>query len=187
MIASLEKLLEARDPYTRGHSERVRYYCRQIASRLALSPEEMTILDQAAQLHDLGKIGIPDYILHKPGPLSPPEWAQVKLHPQKTVEFLRMFPFLQQALPLIRGHHERWNGEGYPDGLSGEDIPLGARILSVADAYDAMTSERPYRFRLSHQEAVEQLKKAAGTQWDPRVVEVLIRVLNEGQPPEYHR
>jgi HD-GYP domain-containing protein (c-di-GMP phosphodiesterase class II) len=187
MIASLERLLEARDPYTRGHSERVRYYCREIASRLALSLEEMTALDQAARLHDLGKIGIPDYILYKPGPLSPPEWAQVKLHPQKTVEFLRMFSFLQPALPLIRGHHERWNGKGYPDGLSGEDIPLGARILSVVDAYDAMTSERPYRPKLSHQEAIEQLKRDAGIQWDPRVVETLIQVLTEEQPSEYDR
>lgn len=187
MVPFLERLLEARDPYTRGHSDRVRYYCRQIANHLALSSEEMTVLGQAAQLHDLGKVGIPDSILHKPDPLSPPEWVQVKLHPEKTVEFLRMFPFLQQTLPLVRGHHECWNGKGYPDGLSGENIPLGARILSIADAYDAMTSERPYRPRFSHQEAIKQLKEGAGIQWDPRVVEVFIQVLTEEQPPEYSR
>jgi HD-GYP domain-containing protein (c-di-GMP phosphodiesterase class II)/HAMP domain-containing protein len=187
MAASLVDLLEARDPYTRGHSDRVRHYCRQMAHRLGLSPEEIAVLDQAAQLHDLGKISIPDSILRKPDIPSPPEWAELRLHPERTVELLRPFSFLQPALPIIHSHHERWDGRGYPDNLAREEIPLGARILAAADAYDAMTTERPYRRALSHAEAVEELKKGAGTQWQPEVVMALLQVLEKEQPPEYHR
>jgi HD-GYP domain-containing protein (c-di-GMP phosphodiesterase class II)/HAMP domain-containing protein len=187
MAASLVDLLETRDPYTRGHSDRVRHYCRQIARFLGLSSQQMVILDQAAQLHDLGKIGIPDSILHKPEVPSPPEWAKIRLHPEKTVELLRHFPFLEPAFPLIRSHHERWDGKGYPDNLAGEKIPLGARILAAADAYDAMTTDRPYRRALTHARAVEELKRGAGTQWDPTVVDTLLQVLAEEQPPDYHR
>lgn len=187
ITTSLVRLLEARDHYTRGHSDRVRYYCHKIGCHLGLSQEELIVLDQAAQLHDLGKIGIPDHILHKPGTLTPAEWAEVELHPERTVELLRLFPFLEKALPLILSHHERWNGKGYSNGLSGENIPLGARIIAAADTYDAMTSERPYRRAMSHEEAIEELRKGKGISWDEKVVEALIRILTEEHPPDNRR
>jgi GAF domain-containing protein len=169
-IQSLVLALEARDPYTRGHSERVRLYCRMMARHLGRSQEEMEILDRAAQLHDVGKVGIRDSILLKPESLEPWEWAQIKLHPEKGVELVRHLPFLKPCLPLIRSHHERYDGRGYPQGIAGEDIPWGARILAVADAYDALTSERPYRSAYSHQQAMEILHRGAGSQWDPQVI-----------------
>jgi HD-GYP domain-containing protein (c-di-GMP phosphodiesterase class II) len=178
MVHSLMLTLEAKDPYTRGHSDRTRHWCREMGYRLGLTPSEIAALDQAAELHDLGKIGMPDALLRKPGALAPPEWAQVRLHPEKTVELLRQLPFLRPCLAIIRAHHERYDGTGYPDRLAGEEIPLGARILAVADSYDAMTSERPYRPPFTHEEAVEKLKQGAGTQWDPRVVATFLEVLS---------
>jgi len=177
MVRSLTLTLEARDIYTRGHSYRTQHWCRELGRRLGLSAAEVAALEQAAELHDLGKIGIPDTLLHKLGSLTPPEWVQVRLHPERTVELLQLLPFLRSSLPIIRGHHERYDGKGYPDQLAGEDIPLGARILAVVDSYDAMTSERPYRPALSHEEAIEELKQGAGTQWDPHVVSAFIDVL----------
>jgi HD-GYP domain-containing protein (c-di-GMP phosphodiesterase class II) len=182
--ASLVFLLEARDPYTRGHSDRVRHYCRQMARLLRLSVMETASLDQAAQLHDLGKIGIPDHILRKPAALSPAEWAEVRLHPEKTVKLLELLPFLKEALPIIRSHHERWDGRGYPDNRANEDIPLGAQLLAVADAYDALTTARPYRPALSHEQAIEELRMGRGKQWSPLAVDTLLRVLTESSHPD---
>lgn len=170
-------LLESRDPYTRGHCERVGRICRNIAQELKFSSGEMETIHLAAMFHDIGKVSVPDSILLKPGPLDPQEKAQIELHPTKSVEILRFMSFMEKALPIIEAHHEAWNGSGYPIGLKGEQIPLGARILAVADAYDAMTSARPYRPAFSTGEAVQRLEKGAGVLWDPRVVEAFFKAM----------
>lgn len=141
--------LEARDPYTRGHTERVAQFARQIALQMNLPQEERDTIDIAARLHDIGKLAISNEILLKPDVLTPSERAEIQRHPTKAVEMLRFLDFLKDALPIIEHHHERYDGKGYPSGLKGEKIPLGARILAVADAYDALTSERAYRPAMS--------------------------------------
>ena len=179
MARTLVLTLEARDPYTRGHSERVAQLSRQIAYEMRLPPEQVKKIEIAARLHDLGKIGIPDGILLKPGPLTPSERAEIQLHPTKTVDMLRHLGFLNGTLPMIEGHHERYDGGGYPSGLAGEEPPLGARILAVADAYDAMTSSRPYRPAMTSEQAIKILKEGAGSQWDPEVVEAFLRAFGQ--------
>jgi len=171
--------LEARDPYTRGHSERVAQLARQTAFEMGFSQEELKKLETAARLHDLGKIGIPDGILLKPSAITPSERAEIQLHPTRAVELLRFLGFMNGVLPIIEGHHERYNGRGYPHSLKGEETPLGARVLAVADAYDAMTSARPYRPPMTSEQAVETLKQGAGTQWDPEVVEAFLRAFSK--------
>ena len=175
MARTLVLTLEARDPYTRGHSERVAQISRQVAFEIGLSHDEMRNIETAARLHDLGKIGIPDSILLKPGPITPGERAEIQLHPTRAVELLRLLGFLNGVLPVIESHHERYNGGGYPESRKGEETPLGARILAVADAYDAMTSARPYRPPMSHEEAIQVLKEGAGKQWDAKVVDAFLR------------
>lgn len=177
MAKTLAITLEARDPYTRGHSERVAQFVRQIAFQMNLSQEEREMLDIAARLHDIAKLAIRDEILLKPSVLTPSERAEVQRHPAKAVEILRFLNFLKDILPNIEYHHERYDGKGYPSGLKGEQIPLGARILAVADAYDALTSERPYRPALSNGQVMETLKQGAGSQWDPIVVEAFLNAL----------
>ncbi|MBI4299549.1 MAG: GAF domain-containing protein [Chloroflexi bacterium] len=179
IMQSLLAAVEARDPYTRGHSDRVREYARSLARRLGLDEPEVEIISSAAQLHDLGKIAISDTILLKQARLTPPEWTEVTRHSEKGEELIRLLGFLEGALPIVRGHHERFDGEGYPDNLAGETIPLGARILAVADAYDALTTTRPYRRAFSHDEAVDMLQNGAGTQWDPEIVETFLGLLAE--------
>jgi len=179
MARTLVLTLEARDPYTRGHSERVAQLSRQIAYEMRLPPEQMKKIETAARLHDLGKIGIPDGILLKPDSLTPGERAEIQLHPTKTVDMLRHLGFLNGALPMIEGHHERYDGGGYPDGLAGEETPIGARILAVADAYDAMTSARPYRPAMTSEQAIKILQEGAESQWDPEVVEAFLRAFGQ--------
>lgn len=174
---TLALTLEAHDPYTRGHSDRVTQFARQIALQMNLPQEEREMLDIAARLHDIGKLAIRNEILLKPSVLTPSERAEVQRYLTKAVEILRFLDFLKDMLPNIEYHHERYDGKGYPSGLKGEQIPLGARILAVADAYDALTSERPYRPALSNRRAMETLKQGAGTQWDPRVVEAFLSAL----------
>ena len=178
-VLSMAIALEARDPYTRGHSDRVKRYCRAIARQMGLPAKQIGELERAASLHDIGKIAVPDAILSKPEPLTPPEFAQVQLHPEKSVDLIRLIPNPEDTLLAIRHHHERVNGKGYPDGLSGDTIPLEACILAVADAYDALTSERPYRKSFTHENALQILKENAGTQWDAKVVEAAIEALSE--------
>jgi hypothetical protein len=178
MTRTLVLTLEARDPYTKGHSERVAQLARRLALELGLSPEEAQRIELAAKLHDISKVGVPDDILQKPGPLETWERAKVELHPTRAVEMLRFLDFLEPVLPIIEAHHEWYNGTGYPKGIQGEEIPLGARILAVADGYDAMTSARPYRSPFSTAEIIEQLEQGAGVQWDPNVVEALFRLLS---------
>lgn len=178
MARTLALMVEARDPYTRGHSERLSWFAQEIAAEMNASAQLMQEVQIAGKLHDIGKVAIPDSILLKQGPLTPGELAEIQQHPTRGVEIIRFLSFLKDIFPLIEGHHERYDGSGYPHRLKGEDIPLGARILAVADAYDAITSERVYRHRRSHQEAMTILREGAGGQWDPDVVNSFERVLS---------
>ncbi len=168
---------EARESYHRGHSERVARLSTQIASAMGLPKEEVRRLETAARLHDLGRISIPTKILFKPATLTLGEWAEVQLHPLRAVELLRPCRSLRRVLPIVECHHERYDGGGYPNGYRGEEIPLLARILAVADAYDGMTSSRPYRASMSSVEAMDILEQGMGTQWDPQVVETFLGIM----------
>ncbi|RKY31257.1 MAG: hypothetical protein DRP74_05240 [Candidatus Omnitrophota bacterium] len=180
-VMSLTSAIDAKDHYTRSHSENVTDYALAIAAELELSNKEIEHIKKACQLHDLGKIGIHDHILTKPGKLNPQEWEEMKSHSMKGVEILEPLHFLGDVIELIREHHERFDGTGYPDGTKGEKIPLGARIIAVGDAFDAMISERPYHKPRSIEDAKKELKNNSGTQFDPKVVEAFLRVL-EKQP-----
>ena len=171
--------VEAKDPYTRAHSVTVARYAQAIADRLAL-PSEMTFaIHSAALLHDVGKIGVPDAILTKPGPLTEGEYTVVKRHPETALDILSHFSFLADERSIILHHHERFDGDGYPAGLSGQQIPIGARIVAVADALDTMLSLRSYKKPLSIQEARKELSSAAGKQFDPMVVNATLAWLDE--------
>jgi len=179
-IRSLAETIDAKDPYTRGHSERVSLYSEAIARGLELTGEELQTIRYAGYLHDVGKIGIPDAILTKPGKLTLEEFKIIKKHPVLSERILKPVGFPFPVQPIVRHHHERYDGKGYPDGLAGEEIPLGARILFVADAYEAMTSDRPYRKALSVERAMQELANNKGTQFDPRVVDAFIRIIRAG-------
>ncbi|MEW6685144.1 MAG: HD-GYP domain-containing protein [Candidatus Edwardsbacteria bacterium] len=176
-IKSLVAAIDAKDPNTKGHSERVVRYVLGIADALRLSEMERKKLELAALLHDVGKIGLPDVILENVGTLSRQKWRRVKQHPQMGVRILSHVSALKELLPVIRSHHERYDGKGYPDGIKGNKIPLFARIIAVADAYDAMTASRTYRVRFGSKEAKEELLEYAGKQFDPQIVKAFIRVL----------
>ncbi len=172
-VSTLAMALEAKDAYTRGHSQRVSHYSVQIARELGLHEREIEAIRLAGILHDIGKIGIRDEILHKEGKLTEEEWKQIRKHPEVSVSILSRIPDLKGILKIIRHHHEHYNGKGYPSGLVGEQIPLGARILAVTDMLDALISDRPYREKITFMEAVEEIRKVSGTQLDPRIVEAL--------------
>ncbi|MCL5962012.1 MAG: HD-GYP domain-containing protein [Chloroflexi bacterium] len=185
-ISTLEALaaaIDARDPYTYGHSQRVTHYALSLAQELNYSGVDseaaLETLRRAGLLHDLGKIGIADAILLKPAKLTQEEYAEMKRHAEKGFRMLQSVPFLQEELSLIRHHHERYDGLGYPNGLKGEDIPLGARILCVADALEAMTSDRHYRQALTLAAAREQLLENSGTQFCPEVVRITMKLLDD--------
>ncbi len=181
-IKALAAALDARDHYTHGHSRQVTDYAVAIAGMLKMNKREIDNIRDAGLLHDIGKIGISDAVLLKPGPLTPQEYDLIKQHPDIGKKILEPVNSLSDKIPLIYHHHERYDGQGYPSGLKGEDIPLGARILSVADVYQAMTSDRPYRKALSRQIAVEELIKNKGKQFDPRLVEIFVGLLDERFP-----
>ncbi|HEY3358994.1 MAG TPA: GAF domain-containing protein [Polyangia bacterium] len=176
-IRSLAYALEARDAYTRGHSERVTAFALKIADELGLGPEQRQILAHAGMLHDIGKIGVADAILNKPYILSEDDRKIIENHPQFGGTILAPIRFLAEVQVLVRHHHERYDGSGYPDHLAGEAIPLGARIIAVGDAYDAMTSDRPYRKALSHADALAEIRAKSGSQFDPRMVEIFLRII----------
>ena len=176
-VRSLSNAIEAKDKYTRGHSDRVARYAVGIGEQMGLDDEAVRTLRVAAELHDIGKIAITEAIIGKSGKLTDEEFALIKQHVDLGVEILRPIRFLQPALPIVRHHHERYNGRGYPDGLKGEEIPLEARILNLADAYDAMTTQRPYNSPMSFIEALNACRKEAGKSFDPDCVDALIRFM----------
>lgn len=169
--------IDAKDPYTHGHSRRVRQYCEWIARAMDLPASEVERVRHAAVLHDIGKIGLRLESLNKPEPLSDEERTIFQTHPQKGCKILAPILFFENLIPIIYHHHEHYDGGGYPEGKVKDEIPVGARILAVADAYDAMTSDRPYRKAMSEEAALEQLRMHSGTQFDPRVVNVFIGIL----------
>ncbi len=170
---------EARDPYISGHSRRVTEYTMAIADKLNMSEEEKKHMEYAGNLHDIGKIGISDAILHKAGKLDEDEWKIIKKHPEVGVGILASLKFLPEEKILIRHHHERYDGAGYPDGRKGENIPLGSRILAVADSFDAMNSKRSYRPPLSKEKIIKELETAKGTQFDPKIVDVFLDIIKQ--------
>jgi response regulator RpfG family c-di-GMP phosphodiesterase len=183
-VTSLCAAIEAKDHYTRGHSDRVYYYCTLVGRRLQLKESSFEALALASVLHDIGKIGIPDSILLKSSSLTESEFAVIRTHPELAEDILVPLPFLETTRRVIRHHHERYDGEGYPDGLKENQISIEARILAVADAYDAMRSSRPYRSPLSREASLAQLESEAGRQFCPVCVSALrMGILEEGECP----
>jgi len=180
-ISALASALDAKDHYTRSHSENVTRYALAIAEEIGLVPAQIEIIRQACQLHDLGKIGIHDYILSKTGKLTAEEWKEIRMHAIRGAQILQPIGFLREVADLIRQHHERFDGKGYPYNLNGQQIQLGARIMTIADAFDAMTSERPYRGALTLSQAIAELKVHSGKQFDPGIVKIFLHVL-ENKP-----
>jgi len=176
-IQTLARAIDAKDPYTRGHSDRVTRYAVKIAKEMNLSESAVRNIEYSALIHDIGKIGIQEAILTKKGKLTETEYEIVKMHPLIGESIITPVKFLNGIAPLILYHHERFNGKGYLEGLRGESIPLGARIISVADAFDAMTSNRPYRKALTKEEARKELEKESGERFDPQVIKAFLRVL----------
>jgi len=189
-LAALMSALDARDRETEGHSLRVSHLTAKLGKTLNLSYDQLKVLERGSLLHDIGKIGISDTILHKPGPLNDEEWKIMRRHPEIGARIVEGIPFLQDTIPLIRHHQERWNGSGYPDGLCCEEIPILARMFSIVDAFDALTSNRPYRQKISEHEAVDYLCEEAGVLFDPQIVEVFKKLVTETQsdlsPMEQH-
>ncbi|MDO8578792.1 MAG: response regulator [Dehalococcoidales bacterium] len=174
-IRALNNALEARDKYTSGHSQRVTDLAAAITRRMGLSPEAIDTIVLAGMVHDIGKIGISEAILNKPAALTDDEFREIKKHPEIGERILAPVAADEEILKLVRNHHEHFDGSGYPDGLAAEKIPLGARILAVADAFEAMTSERPYRKALSPDAAFAEIERCKGTQFDPKIAEIMLK------------
>lgn len=174
VLTALSHAIETRDPYTRGHSARVSVVAEVIAGRLGWRSSRLDALRLGGQLHDVGKLNLNSTVLHKPGPLDDRERLEVRRHPLAGARLIRPFASLRPALPYVLFHHEHWDGNGYPSGRSREQIPLGARILALADAFDAMTSNRPYRQALPVTSALAEVRECAGTQFDPSVVHAFL-------------
>jgi two-component system, cell cycle response regulator len=174
---SLFERLEQRD--LAGHAVNVAGLAVAVCDLLELDPVLTSRVQRAALLHDVGKLALPPSVLEAAGPLSDADWILVRQHPAIGADLVRAFPWLSDVATLVRHHHERWDGEGYPEGLAGEDIPVGARVIAVCDAYDAMVSPRPYRAALVRDEALARLRQAAGTQFDPVVVDALASVIGD--------
>jgi putative nucleotidyltransferase with HDIG domain len=180
-VRALVSAVDFKDSYTASHSSLVAEYAAMTARTLGLNSEEIEDIRMAAYLHDLGKIGVPDAVLRKPAALTPEEGRQMRRHPAIAAYILEDVPFSRRIKLAVRHNHERWDGTGYPDGLRGEEIPIEARILSVADAYEAMTSNRPYRHTLDHASAIAELRRHVRTQFDPRVVNAFVQALEHEQ------
>ncbi|MBI4512319.1 MAG: HD domain-containing protein [Deltaproteobacteria bacterium] len=174
-LLGLAEAIEAKDAYTKGHCGRVAAYAMALAREAQYPEEAMEALEFASFLHDIGKIGVRDAVLLKPGPLDESEWEHMRTHPVKGYEIASQIEILKPTMPAIRNHHERWDGLGYPDGLKGDQIPLSARIVAVADAYDAMATDRPYKRGLPLEECEKLLLKNAGIMFDPVLVEIFIK------------
>ena len=180
-IKTLSNIIDAKDNYTYGHSERVMQNCMSIADALKMPEEDKEILKYASLLHDIGKIGIDVGLLRKPSKLNSEEWKVIFMHPVLGSSIVEQIGFLSELAPIILHHHERYDGKGYPTKLRIEKIPLGARILSVADAYESMVSDRPYRRSLSLKKAKEELLSASGKQFDPKIVKVFIGIIDKNK------
>lgn len=178
-LASLTSALDARDRETEGHSMRVTHLAVKLGEKLGFPPDELKILERGSRLHDIGKIGISDTILHKPGPLNEDEWKIMRQHPDIGARIVEGIPFLEDTIPIIRHHQERYDGTGYPDALAGEAIPILARLFSVIDAFDALTSNRPYRTKISVEEALAYLEEQAGILFDPNIVEAFVAMIRK--------
>ena len=178
-LKALVQALETRDFETHGHSERVVTFSLRLGYELGLEKEALRDLELGALLHDIGKIGVPDAVLRKPAKLTEEEWAKMRLHPQHGQKILRNIPFLEGASRIVLQHHEKWDGSGYPFGSRGEEIDVGARIFAVVDAFDAMISDRVYRQGRPYHEALEELERCAGTQFDPLIVEAFKAIPKE--------
>src|SRR6185295_9136791 len=172
-IEALALAIEAKDHTTNDHLHRVQIYAMEIAKDLKVDAETCEALRAAALLHDIGKLAVPEHIISKPGKLTPEEFEKMKIHPVVGAEILERVEFPYPVVPIVRSHHEKWDGTGYPDGLKGEEIPIGARILSAVDTLDALASDRQYRRALPLDEAMKVVQKESGTSFDPRVVEAL--------------
>ncbi len=183
-VAALVRAVDMRDDYTGRHSQNVGELARQVGEALGMQGGELWLLELTAKLHDVGKIGVPDAILNKTGPLDDHEWALMRRHAELGAGMIERVPGLEQVAPLVRSHHERWDGCGYPDGLRAEQIPLASRVVAACDAFQAMTADRPYRAALSVDEALAELTAGAGTQFDPVVVAV---VRTEARPTRRRR
>lgn len=179
-MTSLAHVVEAKDAITRGHLDRTHRYGLLLAARVDPELLERPEVGYGFFLHDIGKVGIPEHVLCKPGPLDPAEWDVMRAHPSIGAQIVEPIRFLAGAVEIVRCHHERWDGLGYPDGLAGEDIPLAARVFAVADSFDAMTSDRPYRNALSFEQAIDEVTAGTGTQFDPVVVEAFRALVAEG-------
>ena len=177
-IETLRYTVEAKDPYTRGHSDRVAEYSVLIGEKLGLSEQDLRTLRIGGLFHDIGKIGIPDSILLKESKLSDDEYSQIKNHPTIGAHILQNATIFQDILPIVKHHHERYDGNGYPSKLKGEEIPYFARIAAVADTFDAMTSKRTYRNAIPLEEVKEEIKRCEGTQFDPNIAETFLEILN---------
>jgi diguanylate cyclase (GGDEF)-like protein/putative nucleotidyltransferase with HDIG domain len=181
-VYALVSVVEARDPYVYGHSRKVNTYAVALAEAIGLSPDEVSRVSTAALLHDIGKIGIPDEVLNKKAKLSAENWEAIRAHPRLGTNIVSNIPQLVRCADSILHHHERWDGSGYPEGLKGDQIPLESRILAIADSFEAMSSARPYRPALSREEVLEELRKGAGTQFDPNLVQIFIGIIEAGLP-----
>ena len=179
MVRALTSAIDAKDPYTCGHSDRVARVSVRIAQQMGCDQEFIDTIYMAGLLHDAGKIGVDDYVLRKPGKLTDEEFEQIKLHPEIGYNILRDLRHIRDCLPAVLHHHEQWDGGGYPHGLEGEDIPLIARVMAVADAYDAMHSDRPYRKGMPEEKVEQILRDGAGQQWDAKVVEAYFAARND--------
>jgi diguanylate cyclase (GGDEF)-like protein/putative nucleotidyltransferase with HDIG domain len=184
IIHTLAATIEARDPNTYGHSRKVSSYAVSLAEAIGLPSEKVAVISTAALLHDIGKIGIPDEVLNKVDKLEPEAWELIRDHPKLSTTIVGHVVSLVSCLPAILHHHERWDGNGYPSGLKGDEIPIEARVLAIADAFDAMTSSRPYRSKLSYKKVLQELKKCSGSQFDPELVDAFLPIALYAAPEE---
>jgi HD-GYP domain-containing protein (c-di-GMP phosphodiesterase class II) len=179
-LIDLARAIEARDPYSSGHAARVTALAEVIGARLGWDDDQIDVLRIGAALHDIGKLAVSDSVLRKPGPLNESELVEVRSHPEEGARMIGLVRSLRAAVPAVLHHHERWDGLGYPTGYAAEAIPAEARVLAVADAFDAMTSDRPYRLALTPRAAIAELERCAGAQFDPDVVAVFAEAWRQG-------
>jgi HD-GYP domain-containing protein (c-di-GMP phosphodiesterase class II) len=178
-IFAFAKTIELKDHYTGEHVENTVRYATEIAKALSLPAEEIELVKQASMLHDLGKVGVSENILLKKSKLNKKEFDEIKRHPQIGADIIRPIQYLRDIIPFIFYHHERWDGHGYPSGIKGEEIPMGARIIALADVYQALTSDRPYRKAYSKKKAIQIIKEGSGTQFDPKIVDIFLKILEK--------